>query len=62
MAHAPIKQRPLQQVAESIHKGGLHESLGLPQGQKIPASRLSIKLRDGFIYCRLHPNPETRPK
>lgn len=27
-----------------IHKGGLHQSLGIPQGQKIPAKRLTAAL------------------
>lgn len=25
----------------SFHKGGLHESLGVPQGQKIPAGKMA---------------------
>ena len=25
---------------ETIHKGGLHRSLGVPQGQKIPAKKM----------------------
>jgi hypothetical protein len=33
-------RKPLQAVSEEIHKGGLHESLGVPQGQKIPTARV----------------------
>jgi hypothetical protein len=44
-------RKPLQHVAESIHKGGLHESLGIPQGQKIPQSKLAI-----------HPGDSTKVK
>ena len=39
-------RKPLQAVAESTHKGGLHESLGIPQGQKIPAGRLQPSTSD----------------
>ena len=28
------------------NKGGLHRSLGIPEGQKIPASKLAIKPGD----------------
>jgi len=45
------ERKPLQAVAEHIHKGGLHESLGIPQGQKIPASKLEI-----------HPGDSTKVK
>lgn len=44
-------RKPLQAVAESIHKGGLHESLGIPQGQKIPTSKLAT-----------HPGDSTKVK
>jgi hypothetical protein len=47
MARQPIKKRkPLQAVAESIEPGGLHRSLGIPQGQKIPTSQLQSKPYD----------------
>ncbi len=47
MARAKVKSRkPLQAVASEIHEGGLHESLGIPAGQKIPASDLAIKSGD----------------
>jgi hypothetical protein len=39
-------RKPLQAVSESIHKGGLHESLGIPQGQKIPAADLAASPND----------------
>jgi hypothetical protein len=35
-------------IAGAIKKpGALHEALGVPKGQKIPASRLSVKPGDG---------------
>ena len=36
----PIKKRPLTEVSEHTEKGGLHRSLGIPQGQKIGAARI----------------------
>jgi hypothetical protein len=30
----------------TVHKGGLHRALGIPEGQKIPASRLASKPGD----------------
>lgn len=30
----------------NIKKGGLHQSLGIPESQKIPASKLSVKSGD----------------
>lgn len=42
MARPPVKKRKaLSEVSDEIHEGGLHESLGIPKGQKIPASRLA---------------------
>jgi hypothetical protein len=35
-----VKQRPLTQVASEIHKGGLHESLGVPEDEKIPQAKI----------------------
>lgn len=32
---------PLSKIAKSMHKGGLHESLGVPKGQKIPAAKVA---------------------
>jgi hypothetical protein len=50
MAHFSKREKPkkrtLTHVAESIHKGGLHESLGIPQGEKIPAGDLEAKPSD----------------
>lgn len=31
----------MQKAAGPISKGGLHRSLGIPQGQKIPAARIA---------------------
>jgi hypothetical protein len=36
-----IKKRPLTEVSEHTEKGGLHRSLGIPEGHKIPAGDLS---------------------
>lgn len=33
-------KKPLQRIAETMHKGGLHEALGIPQGEKIPEKRI----------------------
>jgi len=30
-------KKPLSKIAATMHKGGLHESLGVPKGKKIPA-------------------------
>jgi len=30
----------------TVHKGGLHKALGIPSGEKIPASRLESKPGD----------------
>jgi hypothetical protein len=41
MARAPIKKRKaLSAVSESTEKGGLHRSLGIPEGEKIGAERI----------------------
>lgn len=37
---APVKKRPLSSIAAHMDKGGLHESLGIPQGKKIPAEMI----------------------
>lgn len=37
---AKSKGRALSRVAASTHEGGLHESLGIPEGQKIGAKRI----------------------
>lgn len=34
-------KKPLSKIAKSMHKGGLHESLGIPAGQKIPKSKIA---------------------
>jgi hypothetical protein len=33
-------KKPLQRVAQRISKGGLHRSLGVPMGKKIPAAKV----------------------
>ena len=33
-------RKPLQKVAETTEKGGLHRSLGIPMGKKIGAERI----------------------
>lgn len=40
MARDKIKKRPLQQVSEDTSEGGLHRSLGIPEGEKIGAARI----------------------
>lgn len=40
------KRKTLTHVAASIHEGGLHESLGIPEGQKIPAGDLQPNAND----------------
>ena len=54
MAKRPaIKSRkPLEAVSEETHKGGLHESLGVPLGQKIGAARIEAATHSS--------NPKTR--
>ena len=45
-------RKPLQAVAESTHKGGLHESLNIPKGQRIGAARIEAATHSK--------NPKTR--
>jgi len=52
MARAKIKQRPLQAVSESTSEGGLHRSLGIPEGEKIGAARIEAATHSS--------NPKTR--
>ena len=33
-------KKPLSKIAATMHKGGLHESLGVPAGKKIPAAKV----------------------
>ena len=51
-AKAKSREKPLQAVAESIHKGGLHESLGVPAGQMIGTKRIEAATHST--------NPKTR--
>ncbi len=40
-------------IQRAIKKpGALHEALGVPQGQKIPASKLSVKPGDSTLMKR----------
>ena len=34
-------KKPLSKIAKTMHKGGLHESLGIPKGEKIPAAKVA---------------------
>lgn len=40
MATIADQAKPLTKVANSTSRGGLHRSLHIPQGQKIPAARI----------------------
>jgi hypothetical protein len=40
MAREVKSRKPLSEVASEIHKGGLHESLDIPEGHKIPESKI----------------------
>lgn len=33
-------RKPLTDIAEHMHKGGLHESLHVPLGEKIPEAKI----------------------
>lgn len=39
MARKLTTRKPLQEVSENTSKGGLHRSLGIPEGQKIGVAR-----------------------
>ena len=39
--------KPLTSVAKTIHKGGLHKSLGIPQGEKIPKAMIAKAAKEG---------------
>ena len=45
-------RKPLERVSETTSEGGLHRSLGIPQGQKIGAARISAATHSS--------NPKTR--
>ena len=40
-------KKPLTKVAKSISKGGLHRSLGIPEGEKIPVARIAAAAQKG---------------
>ena len=40
-------KKPLTQIANKMSKGGLHRSLGIPEGEKIPASRIAAAAAKG---------------
>ena len=44
--------KPLQNIAKHTEKGGLHKSLGIPQGQKIGTARIAQATHSS--------NPKTR--
>lgn len=46
------KGKALEEVSESTSKGGLHRSLGIPQGEKIGAKRIAAATHSK--------NPKTR--
>jgi hypothetical protein len=39
-AEEEAERKPLQHVAATTSKGGLHRTLGIPEGEKIPAKKL----------------------
>lgn len=45
-------RKPLQHVSETTSEGGLHRSLGIPEGEKIGAKRI-----EAATHSR---NPKTR--
>jgi len=45
-------RKPLEAVSESTSKGGLHRSLGIPEGQKIGPARIAAATHSS--------NPKTR--
>lgn len=45
-------RRALEQVSEETSKGGLHRSLGIPEGEKIGAARIEAATHSS--------NPKTR--
>ena len=48
MALKPEHKKTLNWIADAVkHKGGLHESLGVPQGQKIPESKVQAAAKKG---------------
>ena len=38
---AKMMKKPLTAIANKMHEGGLHESLGVPKGKKIPAAKVA---------------------
>jgi hypothetical protein len=52
MARSLTSRKPLQEVSENTQKGGLHRSLGIPEGQKIGAARIEQATHSS--------NPKTR--
>jgi len=41
-----MAKKTLSKIANKISKGGLHRSLGIPEGKKIPAGDLAAKPTD----------------
>ena len=52
----PKTRKPLQAISETIHKGGLHESLGIPLGQKIGAARIEEATHSKDLKTRRQAN------
>jgi len=40
-------RKPIQAVSETTEKGGLHRSLGIPQGQNIPEAKIAAAAKKG---------------
>jgi hypothetical protein len=43
----PKSKGPLSAVAKTMQKGGLHKSLGIAQGTKIPAGKVAAAAKKG---------------
>lgn len=48
MAKETIPPKKKGQKAITFNKGGLHRSVGVPQGQKIPASKVAAAARGDY--------------
>ena len=55
-AAARASRKPLQHVSETTHAGGLHESLGIPAGQKIGAARIEAATHSKSAKTRRQAN------
>lgn len=41
------KGKPLSRIAKTMNKGGLHKSLGIAAGKKIPAKKIAAAAEKG---------------